>query len=201
VFPNRKQSWPKQAGQPVPGTLVGSIKAFTGDVSAKGGIKKYDLLPAWICHGRFTRPRGINHEPQTNHAVSPAFPSLALREQEAARKGGACTGKTRHAAGARDEDPRRKSTGRPIRGERGHQHRNEPLSNGNTGAGCYGITAPVASLTTGKQEAIDPPSHDGNNAQQCVHGAKIGTTMPIVAMIRRPGPAGHHAIGACKPEP
>jgi len=80
-------------------------------------------------------------------------------------------------------------------------HRNEPLSNGNTGAGCYGITAPVASLATGEQEAIDPPSDTGNNAQQCVHGAKIGTTMPIVAMIRRPGPAGHHAIGAGKPEP
>jgi hypothetical protein len=74
-------------------------------------------------------------------------------------------------------------------------HRNEPLSNGNTGAGCYGITAPVASLTTGKQEAIDPPSHDGNNSQQCMHGAKIGTTMPIVAKIRRPGPAGHYANG------
>lgn len=80
-------------------------------------------------------------------------------------------------------------------------HRNEPLSNGNTGAGCYGISAPVASLATGEQEAIDQPSDTGNNAQQCVHGAKIGTTMPIVVKIRRPGPAGHHAIGAGKPEP
>lgn len=114
AFPNRKQSWSTQAGQPVPETLVGSIKACTGDVSAKSGIKKHDLLPAWICHGRFTRPRGINHEPHTNHAVSPAFPSPALREQEAARKGGASIGKSRQNVDASDVDPRRKSTGRQV---------------------------------------------------------------------------------------
>lgn len=74
-------------------------------------------------------------------------------------------------------------------------HRNESLSNGNTGAGCYGITASVASLTTGKQEAIDQPLHTGNSAQQCVHGAKIGVTMPIVAKIRSLDPAGHYANG------